>query len=183
MGGRAGHTESTCTVSPRDSDLLVGVREPAWRAVTDRPPGTASVASPALLCPPGHPGVLHVRSGSLSEVSAVPRADKPAASPAARGALGLCSGLAVQCCRRLLRPSARSPACPLPAAPAWGLGNCPALRAPVPQISSVFTGLINLGPLFPVFEAGAGLQTPQPGKLQQEPVTVRFRKGRRLNRQ
>lgn len=61
-----------------------------------------------------------------------------------RGALGLCSGLAVLGCLQLLPPSSWSPACTLPIGPAQGLGNCPALQAPVAQISSVFTGLINL---------------------------------------
>ena len=124
VGGHAGHTESTCIVSPRDSDLLVGIREPAWRAVTDRPPGMASVSEPCAPLPsraPQGPLAFCMCALGLSEVSSVPRADKPAASPAAPWSPG-----ALQRSGRPLLPAAPPAQCSEPCLPSplWaGLGD------------------------------------------------------------
>ena len=173
--------ESACIVSPRESDDLVGIRTPSqggW-SQTGRPARPLS----ALLARQGPPAFCTCILGLCLKSVLFPGLTSKLPLLRPRGALGLCSGLAVLGCLQLLPPSSWSPACTLPIGPAQGLGNCPALQAPVAQISSVFTGLINLWPLVPCLWSGAGLQTSQPGKLQQEPVTVRSRKGKRLKRQ
>lgn len=150
VGGRDGHTPvNPCGLSAHRTltswlESEAPARAGGHRQAARHGQRWRALCSSALLAPQGPPAFCMCVLGLCLKSVLFPGLTSKLPHLRPRGALGLCSGLVVLCCLWLFLLSSWSPACTLPTGPAQGLGNCPAVQAPVAQVFSIFTGLINL---------------------------------------